>query len=405
MPAPFTSIFKTNNFYTDVAKKSFAGKIAEYFPAGNAPLFALTSMMASETAVDTTHGYHTRSMVFPILKLNGAVANGTDQTFTVDDSSQAIPGMLFRASTTMEQVRISSVPNGTSVVVTRGFGSISGAAIADDVELHLVGTAWQEGSGRPTPYSLDIVFVSNYTQIFRNAWAVTGSAAAVQVIVGKKPEADNRMQCADFHSRDIESQLLFGQKKNTTTDGVPIRAAEGLYHCLLNNASNNIVTAGSTTNYTQLETGLDKCFDTAMNGNNSSERLLFVGGGAWKVINAIGRLNGTYQLVQGQTEYGLQFNSFKISRGTFAMVEHPLMNAYGPTSPFYKMAIAVHIPSFSIAYLGNRKTISEEYNINGRTVEGGVDAIGGSLLTEATFQFQNPAANAVFQGLTAGAAG
>lgn len=411
MPAPFTSIFKTSEYYTDVVKKSFSGKIAEYYPSGNAPLFALSSMMASETATNVTHGYHTRSMVFPMLKLNGAIANGTDTTFTVDSMAGAatsfpvVPGMLFRVASTLEQVRVTSVTSDTQIVMQRGFGSVPATNIADDVILYLVGTAYQEGSTRPQPYSMDIVFVDNYTQIFRNAWAVTGSAAAVQVVVGQKPETDNKLQCAKFHARDIESSAFFGQKKNTTLGGAPIRAAQGLYHAVLQYASGNITTAGATTNYTQLENALDLCFDTSMDEDNNTERLLFVGGGAWKVIQQIGRLNNEYDLSENATSFGMRFDSFKAGRGTFAMLQHPLFNAFGKSSPFYSMAIAMHVPTFNIAYLGNRKTVDESYNINGRVVEDGIDAIGGSLLSELTYTFRNPAANAIVLNLTAGAAG
>jgi hypothetical protein len=47
-----------------------------------------------------------------------------------------------------------------------------------------------------------------------------------------------------------------------------------------------------------------------------------------KVLNNIGRLNSEPTLLQnGQTSYGLQFGSFKIARGTFRMIEHPLFNS------------------------------------------------------------------------------
>ena len=40
-----------------------------------------------------------------------------------------------------------------------------------------------------------------------------------------------------------------------------------------------------------------------------------------------------------------------------------------------------------------------------RSVDNGVDAVGGTLTTELTNLVKNPAANAVLYGFTAGAAG
>ena len=113
-------------------------------------------------------------------------------------------------------------------------------------------------------------------------------------------------------------------------------------------------------------------------------------------------MNGTYQLVDGQTSYGLQFSSFKTSRGTFRMIEHPLFNS---NADWAKMAIAVDLSSFNLAYLGDRKTVSSEYGTKGQALENGADAIGGSLTTELTCLVKNPAANAIIYGLAAAAAG
>jgi hypothetical protein len=80
---------------------------------------------------------------------------------------------------------------------------------------------------------------------------------------------------------------------------------------------------------------------------------MFVGGTAKKVINNIGRLNGTYYMVDGQTDWGLQFSTVKIARGTFRLIEHPLFNT---NASWGKLAIAVDLSSFNLAYLGDRKT-------------------------------------------------
>jgi hypothetical protein len=126
---------------------------------------------------------------------------------------------------------------------------------------------------------------------------------------------------------------------------------------------------------------------------------MFVGGAAKRVLNSIGRLNGTYQLVDGQTSWGLQFTTFKTSRGTFRVIEHPLFNT---NTIWAKMAVVVDLSTFSLAYLGDRKTTHSDFNPQG---DDGMDSVGGTLTTEVTTVVRNPAANAVIYGLTAGAVG
>lgn len=421
---PTTTLFNTSHLApSNLPKQSFASVIARYQPNGQSPMFALSSLFKRETAINTQHGYFAKSMIFPTVQINNVGGySDTATTITVADMSAAgrtpvIPGMVLRVASTLENVIVVSVTNTTTLVIQRAAGSVAAAAIPDGTILYMVGTAYEEASNRPTPYSIDTVAISNFTQIFRNAWAVSGSAAAVQVIAGEKVEAENKMDCMSFHSRDIEFMALWGQKKNTThaTNGKPLRFSEGIYGNLHSSSlTSNIVTLGASTNFTQLENALDVCFNTALVGQAPSERALFVGGVARRVINNIGRLNSAgsgWQVTPGTTEFGLQFDTFKCARGTFHMIEHPLLNAYGPNAPQAAMAIAVHSPTLGFAYLGGRDTKAEDYSLGGTVMQGsavdqsGVDAMGGSLLSELCTQFKNPSANAIITNFTAASIG
>ena len=61
-------LFNTSNFTQDFEKKSFASMITRLMPNGTAPLFAITSMLPSETAVQTEHGFFTKTMLFLTLR-------------------------------------------------------------------------------------------------------------------------------------------------------------------------------------------------------------------------------------------------------------------------------------------------------------------------------------------------
>lgn len=393
----FTGMFNTGNFTTDLAKKSFAGMITRLMPNGTAPLFGLTSMLTSETAVQVEHGYFAKTMLFPELQLNGAIADGTTTTFTVDSTANVLPGMVMRVNTTGENILIVSVTDATHVVVARGVGVTAAAAIADDVKLYQVGNAFEEGSDRPTALNITPVRITNYTQIFRNTWALTDTARATQVIAGDTTVAENRQDCAAFHAADIEKALFFGQKSSGTRNGKPFRTMDGLISIVEQyTAQDNVHTAAATTTYTQLETMLDPVFNQATDPKVANERVLFVGGIGKRVLNNIGRLNGTYQLVDGQTTWGLQFSTFKTARGTFRVIEHPLFNT---NTDWSAMAVAVDLSTFGVAYLGDRKTKAEN------DTDAGEDAVSGSLTTEMTCLVKNPPANAVIYGLTAAAVG
>ena len=405
-------IFDTGNFTTDLAKKSFAGMITRLMPNGTAPLFGLTSMLAQETAVAVEHGFFTKTMIFPELKIdNGAGYAAGDTTFTVDSNTFVLPGMIMRIEATGENIIINSVPTATTVTVTRSVGSVAAASITDDDDMYQVGNAFEEASVRPAANNIIPVRVTNLTQIFRNTWAISESAKATSVIAGETTDAENRQDCSALHAADMEKALFFGQKSQGTRNGKPFRTMDGLlniiedatYYPPIYAGVVNSFTAGATTNWTQLQGFLDPVFDQATDPKVANERILFVGGAAKVVLNEIGRLNGTYHIVDGQTNWGLQFSTLTTARGKFRLIEHPLFNT---NTTWAKMAVAVDLTTFRLAYLQGRKTKNDEFNTSGnQAVDDGIDAVGGTLTTECTAMVKNPPANMVLRNLTAAATG
>lgn len=398
--------FNTSLLTTDLAKKSFSSMITRLMPNGQAPLFGITSMLKEETAHQYEHGYFSKTMIFPSVTIGGGGQLIGDTTFTVTDTTNILPGMVLRVDSTGENVLVLTVPSGTSMTVRRAFGTVAAVAIAASIKLWMVGNAYEEASVRPSALLITAVRVTNFTHIFRNTWAVSGTNAATAVIAGGTPDAESKQDCAMFHAVDIEKALLYSQKYQGTLNNQPIHVMDGLINIVAVSAAGNIVTLGATTNWTQLEAALDPVFNQVTDPKNPNMRALFVGGIARRVIHAIARLNSTYY-IQGQTtEWGLQFDTIKTPRGTFNIIEHPLLNAYGATTTWAKMAIAVDLASFGLAYMQGRKTHNAEFNGQGQpAVDNGIDAVGGTLTTELTCLVKNPAANAQLLNFTAGAAG
>ena len=405
-----TGIFTSTNLTQDLARKSFAAMITRLMPNGTAPLFGMTSMLASDTAMQVEHGFFTKTMLFPQLTIGSGGQLIGDTTFTVTSTTNILPGMIMRVDSTGENVLVNSVISGTQVTVQRAVGSVAAVAISAGIALYQVGNAFEEASVRPQSLIINPVRITNLTQIFRNTWAISDTIRATMMIAGDTNVAESRQDCAAFHAVDIEKALFFGQKSQGTRNSQPFRTMDGLISIIGNlsyypsyYAATNVSTASSTTNYTQLEGFLDPVFNQATDPKVANERVLFVGGTAKKVLNNIGRLNGTYFIADGQTSYGLQFSTFKIARGTFRMIEHPLFNS---NSSWSKMAVAVDLSTFRLAYLGDRKTQNKEFNQDpGEANDNGIDAVGGTLTTEVTCVVKNPPANAVIYNLTAGAAG
>lgn len=396
--------WNTATWPTDLAQKSYSAMITRLMPNGQAPLFGISSMLKEETAYQPEHGYYAKTMIFPFV--NGTAIEPSGETsIAVTSSANILPGMILQNWTTRENMLVTAVPSATELTVVRGVGTVAAAATAVNDQFYMVGNAYEEASTRPSSLIIVPTRVINLTQIFRNTWLLSGTALATGVIAGGAADAETKQDCATFHAIDIEKALLFGQTFSGTRNNFPFRCMNGLINYINQNASGNITTLGSTTTYTQFETATDPVFQQVTDPKSPNERLMFVGGFARRVIHSVARLNATYMINDQTTEWGLQFDTIKIPRGRFNLVEHPLFNAFGSSAAWSKMAVIIDLPSFGVAYMRGRKTQARDFNMSGQPVDNGVDAVGGTLTTEMTCLVKNVPANGQLLNFTAGAVG
>ena len=402
MATPSILDFRLNTATPDYLAKSYAANLVRYAPNGMAPLFAFTAVMQSGTALSVEHGYFSKTMLFPQTTL-GADATNIATSITVASTADFLVGDLIQNWTTGEMFRVTAITDATTLAIARGYNTAgTGLAMTNGQKLYAVGNAFEQGSYRPASRVLAIARVLNFTQIFRNSWSLARTLGMIQTIVGKGNIAESRQDCGMFHAADIEKAILWGQKSSKIVGGQMLTTMNGIWNTLREQVPTQVFAAGATTTYTQLEAMLDSTLNTITDGRSSNERVIYLGGAAFRVINQIGRLNGTYDLVDGQTNYGLQFMTIKTPRGTFRLVEHPILNS---NADWAKCAFVVDLPSIKLMYLAGSKTLNQEYGVTGTPVDNGIDAVGGTLTTECTLEITNPQACAVITNLTAGAQG
>lgn len=393
-----TGLFNASLNPAELNQKSFAATILRLFPNGSAPLFALSSQAGKSKAKSSTHGYFSKTMTFVNTTVTGEHLAAVT-AFTIGSTVGMVADMVLHNPRTRENIRVVSVDGATSLTVVRAFGRVAAATMNNADTLICVGTAHIEGSTRPDARRLTTTYVANYTQIFRNAWALTDTARASLAEAGYSNIAEDRKDCSMFHSVDIEGAILWGQAKMDTTGVAPIHATQGVIDAMEQYAPGNTDTAAATTTFAQLVTLCEPCFQYSTDMSNPKERVLFGDSTSIKVINDVGRLSGQVQITQNETSFGMHFTKFKFYKGTINLVEHPLLNGLDQT-----IAVIMDMPALKLAYMDGRDTKPEEYNTGGKVVENGVDSVGGSLTTEAAVELINPFSCGVIYGLTAGAA-
>lgn len=401
-----TGLFATNNATGNPAelnRRSFAGQMLRRFPNGSAPMFAMTSMSGKSRAKSSTHGYFSKTLTFLVITTTATQLAG-DVTFAAIPSTPGItPGTLFWNNRTFEVIRVTTVNSLTSITVQRGFGRVAAAAVNIGDRWVQAGTAFEEGSNRPVARRLDIQYIPNYTQIFRNAWALTDTArASYTEMEGVSNISENKSECAMMHSIDIEAAMIFSQPRMDVSGATPVHATQGIFDALRQYALSNVNAAGGTTNFDQLVALVEPAFQFSTNMGNAKNRTAFCDQVAMRVLNAIGRRSGQIQMTTKETGFGMKYTEFAFYKGSIDLIEHPLLTALSQTGTM----LVMDMPCLKLAYMDGRDTVPEYYGTGPQTQSGdsGQDAQGGSLLSELAVELTNPAGCALVTGLTSGIA-
>lgn len=398
-----TGIFNSSNFTPKQVAPSFSSKLLQMMPNGTAPLLAFSSQLQETTLTNTRHSWFFQDYLQPQAIITGtlpAAVQNAVTTIATADAGSISEGMVLVVDGTMEQVLVVGVV-GDAIAIRRGVGTTAPATAAAGTVLTQVGTAFEESSLRPMPQTRSMVEAHNITQIFRNTWAVSGTAKSILTQVGDGAAATNMRDAMMFHGRDIELALLFGEQYSGTLKGQPLRKMGGIRSLIEQYAPQNIVQAPKVTTYDDLEVMLDPLFNVVTDQSNVNDRLIFTDSVGANALSRLGRQLGVLQIQQGQTAFGQRFTSFSAGRGQFKVMEHPLFNTLG----FAKgMMFVVDLSSMSVGYLNGRKTDYKEFNPNansssGVSQDGGIDAQGGAYLTELTCLINAPAANGLILGL------
>lgn len=402
----YNGIFSTNRNPAELNARSFAGTILRRMPNGNCPLFGMTSMTGRSRAKASTHGYFSKTLVFARVTLTAAVADGAAATLTVASTTGIVVGQVLFAPTTGENLRVTGVTNATTLAVTRSYGRVAGTGIASGATLVVIGSSYAEGSARPAPRSIIPVYAANFTQIFRNAWALTDTARASYSEAGYSNIQENKRDCMMFHGMDIESAIFFGQAKMDVTGSTPLHSTQGIIDAVRQYAPSNVHDfAGQPASFDDLVDNLLPAFAYSTDVGDQTSRVIFTDAVANRTLQQIGKEYGEVTLTQKETSYGMVFSEFKFFKGRLLIKEHPLFNGLD----IYNgggLAVVVDVPAVKLAYMDGRDAIEESYNVGGTNSTNeaggpGVDSQGGSLTSELAVELINPSGCAVFTGLTA----
>lgn len=364
----------------------FAAALLQINPTGSAPLLALTSGMRRADAHDSMITWFEESK---ITGRTAVVSGGTTTTVVVADGSSYIPGTILEVEASSEMVIVTAV-SGNTLTVVRGISGTSIVSVSSSDFVNRIGTALEEGSGMPVAVVNQGSPRTNYTQIFRNAWSITGTAKAIKWHTGSQIQK-NKIDAAFFHAEDIERSILWAKKHVGILNTKPFRIQDGLIQQIETNGGVTDV-QGNETSLGEIRDFLRRIFANNIKGK-PNERLAFVGDLALQTLNEAVRLDGQHEFVTENTAFGLKFTTFVSPFGSIKLLTHPLMNE-NPTRQ--KDMYVIHPGGIRTRWL--RRTNTEGYDKDGLRIAG-KDADEGVITSEMCIECMAASVMGTFRGI------
>lgn len=304
---------------------------------------------------------------------NGAGYASGATAIVVDNAKYFSVGDIVNVVRTGEKTRVTAVDTTTqTLTVVRGIGNTAAAALLDNDDLQIIGSAYAEGSPLGLEKSTVEALLYNYTQIFRTPFGVTGSQDQSENYTGKdRPRL--RAEKGIEHKIDLERAALFGERNiDTTSTNNPRRYTGGALFFL----NSNIKDAGGTLTGNEIEDWLQDVYQHTSGGDS---RTLFA---SPKIISVIDQLAiGNLQLVPSDKTYGIAVRQWLTGHGTFNIVKHRLLDNGVGGQGYGGYGLLVDPKQWTYRPLGNRNTkLRTDVGVDGD------DAYTDEYLTEAGFQ-------------------
>ena len=370
-------------------------------------LFAMLDVNATENLTAISKQFGVKLSSLPIMCLaQGAPSASKRQSSTlhVHSTQGIIPNMLFTLIPFGELMMVESIESDQTVTVIRGMGdSVQPCAIPAESYLIYAGNAFEEASLRPLPTWGSTTGFSIQTHISRTSWALSGTQRAIMnADSGTHGSVHGSYKDAAMAlAQAIESAMLFSQRSSTVYNGMPMRTMTGYREYLHLSAPQNIVSVVGGMNYEDLN-GLFNSFKGPATASYSTKRIIYGDAQFCATISRIGRNYTDIRMESGSDAFGKRFNAFLTDNLSFHVYHHEMLDIMGDGSG---VGMIIDPKTLKLEYLKGRKSIHQSYNfdtegkMHSHSADNGIDAGGGSFISEFMLINENPAAGGVIFNL------
>lgn len=388
----------SGNFATDQRPKNYRETILLLKPNGTAPLTGLTSMMKSASTDDPEFSWFEKQTPTQRMQMPGNL-DISQTTITVSaDATQLKAGHVIRVEHSGELLLVTADPTtDLSFVCTRAFAGSTAATVtiaSENPFIHVVGSAYEEGSEAPSGINYDPTKVRNYTQIFRNTLEMTRTGSKTRLRTGDQVKEAKR-ECLELHAIEMEKAFIFGRASEGVRNGKPVRTTGGVLSFIA--GANQVNNTDGTISLLDLEGWLERMFR-----KGSSEKLAFVGNTAMLAVQQAIRRNSSYNIQNGLKEYGMNVSRLVTPFGELMLKTHPLFNQLTTTAGASWNGVDTWMVALDMDNIRYRYITGDDTRYEKDLAATGLDGMKSGYLSECGLEVNHGESHFWIRGLKSG---
>jgi len=352
----FLGLKSTGDFVTDEMPENWREGVARFYPNGDAPLTALTSVMKSSQVDSPELNWWDKMLPAQSCALRG---NGINDDAALGTAYSAASGVLgttvyaniteansqqfkeghqvkiidaddYRMTTVGKVIQVHKNGNSSYLAIRLQQADQRDLATADTVSI--CGSVHSEGAPTPDAITYKPTKYEQHTQIFRNAVDLTRTAMKTHTRTGDvKLEA--KLDALELHSIEMEKAFFWSVLSEIVGDnGKPERTMAGLIPLIMQYAPNNVKDYTLDTDFsgdTWVQSGedfLDKMLEVIYR-YGKDEKLCYLGSGAMLGITKLAKTYGNINLTPKSVLYGMNVIEWiPPGGGALYLKRHPLFS-------------------------------------------------------------------------------
>jgi len=358
----FLGLKSTGDFVTDEMPENWREGVARFYPNGDAPLTALTSMMKSSSVDSPELNWWDKMLPAQSAALlssglyddaalgtaytSAADARGTmvyanlteanSQQFRAGHQVRLIDASDYRATTVGKIIQVHKNGNSSYLAVrlleAANYSADPAYGLAGADTVSICGNINPEGGPTPAAITYKPTKYENKTQIFRSPLDLTRTAMKTHVRTGDVYK-EAKLDALELNSIEIEKALFWSVMSETIGDnGKPERTMAGLVPLILQYAPNNVKDFQLDTDFSGdswVQSGedfLDKMLELIYR-YGKDEKLCLLGSGAMLGITKLAKTYGNINLTPRSVAFGLNVVEWiPPGGGVLYLKRHPLFS-------------------------------------------------------------------------------